>query len=75
MRDYIFHMDNIQVLTVTVAEAAKLLGISRNSAYECVIRGEIPALRLGRRLVIPKAALDRMLSEAGRFDPTNQEAP
>ena len=45
-------------LTYTVPEVAELLGISRSSAYECVRRGEIPALTLGRRVVIAKAAID-----------------
>ncbi len=51
----------VETGTVTVAEAAKLLGISRNSAYRAVSVGEIPSIRLGHRLVIPKAALERML--------------
>jgi excisionase family DNA binding protein len=38
------------------------LGISRNAAYEACSRGEIPTLRIGKRLLVPKAALDRMLS-------------
>ena len=50
--------------TYSVAEAAELLGISRSTAYECVHRGEIPALRFGQRLVIPAAALDDMLQQA-----------
>jgi len=40
-----------------VAEAGALLGISRAFAYELVARGELPVLRLGRRHLIPKAAL------------------
>ena len=48
-------------LTYTVTEAAALLGISRTSAYECVRRGEIPSLTLGRRVVISRVALERML--------------
>jgi len=47
--------------TVTVEEAAQMLGISRSSAYECVRRGELRALRLGRRLVVPRAALEELL--------------
>ena len=39
-------------LTGTVDEAAKALGVSRNSAYEGVKRGEIPALRIGNRIVV-----------------------
>jgi excisionase family DNA binding protein len=48
--------------TVTVPEAGVQLGISRNAAYEAAARGEIPTLRIGKRLVVPKAALDRMLA-------------
>lgn len=49
-------------LTLTVEEAAVLLGISRGLAYELVRRGEIPALRLGRRVVVPVRALEAMLA-------------
>ena len=48
-------------ITYTVTEAAELLGISRSSAYECVRRGEIPSLTLGRRVVIPCRALEALL--------------
>ena len=51
-------------LTYTVPEVAELLGISRSSAYECVRRGEIPALTLGRRVVIAKSTIDSMLNVA-----------
>lgn len=47
--------------TVTVEAAAQMLGISRSSAYECVRRGELRALRLGRRLVVPRLALEELL--------------
>jgi len=50
--------------TVTVEEAAEMLGISRSSAYECVHRGELRALRLGRRLVVPRTALEELLGGA-----------
>jgi len=49
-------------LTFTVEETAKLLGIGRNSAYEAVARGEIPVIRVGKRLLVPKAALEKLLS-------------
>jgi excisionase family DNA binding protein len=44
-------------LVYSVAEAGALLGISRAFAYELVARGELPVIRLGRRRLIPKAAL------------------
>jgi excisionase family DNA binding protein len=49
-------------LTFTVEEAAKRLGISRNFAYRAVSRGEIPSVRIGRRLLVPKAALEKLLA-------------
>jgi len=48
-------------LTVTVEEAAQVLGISRATAYEAVGLGEIPCIRIGRRILIPRMALDRLL--------------
>lgn len=44
--------------TITIPEAAKLLGISRNAAYEAASRGELPgAIRLGRRVLVARAVL------------------
>lgn len=51
-------------LTLTVEEAAATLGISRASAYEAVRRGEIPSIRIGRRVLVPRVRLDRLLSAA-----------
>ena len=51
-------------LVLTVEEAAQLLGISRSFAYEAVQRGEIPSMRIGRRILVPKAALQRLLEKA-----------
>lgn len=50
-----------QRLTVSVEEAGRLLGISRGHAYALVNRGAIPSLRLGRRIVVPLRAIDRLL--------------
>ena len=49
------------VLVVTVTEAAEMLGISRSLAYELARTGQLPSLRLGRRLVVPRAALVSLL--------------
>jgi excisionase family DNA binding protein len=54
----------IESLTVSVEKAAKLLGISRASAYTYVRAGALPSVRLGTRLLVPKAALDRLLAGA-----------
>ncbi|MQB01958.1 MAG: helix-turn-helix domain-containing protein [Actinobacteria bacterium] len=48
-------------LTITVEQAAKLLGISRYAAYQAASTGELPTLRLGRRLLVPTTPLLRML--------------
>jgi excisionase family DNA binding protein len=50
-----------QRLTYTVEEASKLLGIGRNSGYERARSGELPTIKMGRRLLVPCAALDRVL--------------
>jgi excisionase family DNA binding protein len=46
---------------LSVEEAAELLGISRAFAYELVADGTLPSLRLHRRILVPRAALLRML--------------
>jgi len=48
-------------LAVTVEEAARLLGISRTLAYELVTRDQLPHLRLGRRIVVSRRALELMV--------------
>jgi excisionase family DNA binding protein len=48
-------------LTLSVPEVAALIGISRTSAYEAVRRGEIPSLVFGRRIVVPRSALEELL--------------
>jgi excisionase family DNA binding protein len=49
--------------TTTIVEAAKVLGVGRNQAYEAARRGEIPTIRIGKRLLVPLAALERLLQE------------
>ena len=51
-------------LTVSVEEAARMLGISRGAAYTHARDGSIPTIRLGKRLLVPKAALDKLLTVA-----------
>jgi excisionase family DNA binding protein len=48
--------------TLSVEEAAVALGIGRTLAYEAVRRGEIPTVRIGRRLLVPRGALNQLLS-------------
>lgn len=62
-------MIEAQPLTLSVEEAARLLGISRTLAYDLVRRGELPRLRLGRRVVVPRQALQDMIGGAGDAEP------
>lgn len=55
-----------QSVVLTVDEVAGLLKISRPQAYLGVERGEIPHIRVGRRILIPRAALEKLLISAGR---------
>ncbi|MGH9128024.1 MAG: helix-turn-helix domain-containing protein [Acidimicrobiales bacterium] len=52
-------------LVMTVEEAGRALGISRALAYELVARHELPFLRLGRRIVIPRTAIAALVNRAG----------
>jgi excisionase family DNA binding protein len=50
-------------LCITVPEGGEMLGISRNFGYELVKQGQLPVIRFGKRLLIPRVALERMLEE------------
>ena len=58
-------MSTTESLTYKIEEAGRLLGIGRNGAYEAAHRGEIPTIKIGRRLLVPKAALEAMLAGKG----------
>ena len=49
---------------MTVEEAAAALEISRGLAYELAAQGRLPTVRLGRRLVVPIAALTQLINDA-----------
>ena len=67
----------IQRMTVTVEETATILGVGRNKAYEAARSGEIPTIRIGKRLLVPRAALERLLAVGaqplGANDPAQPE--
>ena len=50
-------------LTLSVEEAARLLGIGRNLCYDKIKAGEIPVIKIGRRLLVPRRALEKLLEE------------
>lgn len=51
-------------LTLDVPEAAARLGVSKRHLYGLIERGEFPAIKLGRRRVVPIVALDEILARA-----------
>ena len=55
----------MEKLTISVSEMQKALGIGRNTAYELVNRADFPAVRLGKRIVIPVEALNAWLEKQG----------
>ena len=61
LRHHVF-MDTAS--TVTVHEAARLIGVSADALYDAIRAGAspVPVIRVGRRILIVKAALDRLLS-------------
>lgn len=57
-------------LTLSITETSKLLGIGRQLCYDRVKVGEIPVIKIGRRLLVPRQALEKMLQEP---KPTNPD--
>ena len=51
----------------SVSEAAAMLGLHRQTLAAAIRRGELPAVRLGRKVLIPSAAIERFLDE-GSFE-------
>jgi excisionase family DNA binding protein len=47
--------------TLTVTETAKVLGIGRNQCYEAIRRGELPTIKIGKRILVPLVALEQKL--------------
>ena len=52
--------DQVPVV-LDVAAAGRLLGLGKNATYQAVAAGEIPSLRIGRRVLVPRDALRRVL--------------
>ncbi len=62
--------------TYSVPGAARVLGISREAAYQAVARNELPSVRIGKRILIPRMALERLLAGTqGEQDRPRPEAP
>jgi excisionase family DNA binding protein len=54
--------DDSDQLTLSVEETARLLGISPGLAYELVHRGELAAIRLGRRILVPRQVVEALVN-------------
>jgi excisionase family DNA binding protein len=52
-------------LVYEVPEAGEMLGLNRNAAYAAAKRGDIPTIRIGKLIRVPKAAFNLMLERAG----------
>lgn len=65
---------NTEKLTYDILEAAKLLGISRNLAYDLAKDGTLPVIKCGKRLLVPRKALERMLEGAVRSETHNMSS-
>lgn len=50
-------------LVFSARQAAELLGLSRNSIYQGITTGEIPSVRVGKRILIPRLSLEKMLAQ------------
>lgn len=57
--------DDDKRLVLEVPEAGAMLGLSRNASYEAAKRGDIPTIRIGKLLRVPKAAFLKFLQDAG----------
>jgi len=53
----------IERMTLKVSEAAKALGISEKSCYRAIKEGKVPSLQLGRRVLVPRYALEKLLGK------------
>jgi excisionase family DNA binding protein len=84
--DYDFRDDYINIKghemnqsrrTLNVPEAAKMLGIGRSAAYAAAASGELPTIRIGKRILVPLAAIDSLLGhgENRETDPQGVRNP
>ena len=66
-RTRLSHPSGGKRLCISVPEAAKMLGLSRNFCYELVRTKQIPVIRFGKRILIPRAALEKKLEQGGNI--------
>ncbi len=54
---------------LTIVEAARRLGVHRETVRAAIERGEVPAARLGRRWLVPAAAVEDLRTGSGVASP------
>ncbi len=47
---------------LTIEEAGKILRLGRNASYSAAARGDFLTIRIGRRLIVPKQGLIKLMS-------------
>jgi len=60
-------------LVMDVDEAGKALNLSRATAYTLINQGVIPSIRFGKRIVVPRRALEKLLDTASQQQAPNMQ--
>jgi excisionase family DNA binding protein len=64
--------NNTERLTMTIEEAGHALGISRPTAYLMAGNGQLPVIHMGKRLLVPRVQLERLLAGEVKEDETTK---
>ena len=65
--------NNVEPLAYSAAQVAKLLGVGKSLVYEGIRRHELPVLKIGKRLLIPRIALERLVNGTASSSTTGKE--
>jgi excisionase family DNA binding protein len=63
---------NVERLLFTVEQCAEALGIGRTNAYELVLKGEISSVKVGRRRLVPRWALEKFIRKLEGLDVSDE---
>jgi len=62
----------VERLLFTVQQCAEALGIGRTKAYELVLKGEISSVKVGRRRLVPRWALEKFIRKLEGLDVSDE---
>jgi excisionase family DNA binding protein len=65
--------NDVERLTLTVDEARKMTGLSRGSMYQAIYSGQVPSIRVGRRILVPRARLEQILNGMQKGDKSDND--